>query len=52
MVGICENLHSFKESIVGAKFCLAETQTMLAGNSAMFNDGKKKCYCCRVLYAD
>ena len=28
MMGICENLHSFKEPVVGAKFLIAETQTL------------------------
>lgn len=28
MMGICENLHSFKESIGGAQFFIAEIQTL------------------------
>lgn len=49
MMGICENLHSFKEPVVRAKFLIAETQTL--ENSDIFNDGKKKCYYCKVLHA-
>lgn len=28
MMGICENLHSFKEPVVGTKLLIAETQTL------------------------